>query len=29
MKTLYERISPYLSKTYGKEVDMPELGLIL
>ena len=25
MKTLYERISLYLVKTYGKEVDMPEL----
>ena len=28
MKTLYERISPYLTKTYGKEVDMPGLELI-
>ena len=28
MKTLYERISLYLVKTSGKEVDMPELELI-
>ena len=28
MKTLYDRISPYLVQTYGKEVDMPELELI-
>ena len=28
MKTLYERISPYLAKTYGKEIDMPELGMM-